>query len=139
MNDESNMMEGDILKEEALTEPVKKPEPITIPKKSLPKIDPAVIKTKILLFRKPKLITVIVVFLLVILSFSLLIVLDVKRPKEDIVNPDVVIASPKSTSAPDKVETEIEKNLRTYEEKVKNLDDSIGSYPPPKVDLDFEF
>lgn len=138
-NEEANLMEGDILTEEAVQETPQKTASLNIPKRQLPKIDPKVLKAKLESLKKLKPVTLVLIFIALILSFTLLVIFGSKTPDNGVVDPDILITSPEPATKEKKELTELEKNLNTYEEKVNNLSDSIKNYPPPKVDLDVKF
>lgn len=137
---DTNLMEGDILAEENLNttaaQPAKKPE---VPKKPLPKIDPKVVVSKISKLKRPKPITIIAVFFVIILSFTALIVLEDKIPQEKIVDPDVLITSPRPTPKNSEELNMVLEEVSKYQDKVNNLNESYKNYPLPKVDLNVKF
>lgn len=140
---DTNLMEGDILQEENLGIPKEQTQPQNskpaAPKKTLPKFDSKNLFTKLSKLKRPKPITIIIVFFVMIIMFSSLVVLEDKIPQEQILDPDILITSPRPTP---KISEDLQKVLdevNAYDSKVKNLNESFRNYPPPKVDLDVKF
>ncbi len=90
-------------------------------------------------FKKPKLITIFILFAVVMVVFVLLIVLSSRNSSKVEVVPDVVVTNPKATPKKDPQTAEIEKTVDEFDKKVDNLSNSINNYKPPEVDLKMNF
>ncbi len=140
--DDTNLMEGDILTEENLSEDEQKnksAQPAASVEKISPKTSPKHLKDYLKFIKKPKFVTIIIAFIILITSFSAIAVLSEKTMQDEIVDPGVLLTSPKPTPEVDKELKKVLDEIDSFSKKVDNLETSIKNYPPPKVDLDVKF
>lgn len=136
---DNNLMEGQILTEEGTSQSSQKEKVASQSQLSLPKVEIHSLKEKILAFKKPKPITIIFLFIILVATLAGLVMLSNRGSQEEEINPDVVIASPIATPVQSEETTKIYKNLDNYDQKVDNLNESIDNYGPPRVDLNVNF
>lgn len=136
---DTNLMEGDILTEEVASQSPPKGKTRPFIKLKIPNIKMSMIVEKILTFKKPRFISVLILFLAFVLTLTALIVLSSKKSQQAETLPDVKIATPVANSKEIEELRDIFKDLDSYDEKVNNLNDSIDSYRPPVVELNISF
>ena len=132
MNSESTgPMEQEIINEENIPEPVNQKN--EGPKLKLPKI-------KInLTLKKPRLITLAILFGLIVVIYLGLILLSSKDQNEIVTAPPLVTTttSPKSSINPQFAD--LSKKIESYNNKLDNLDDYQKKLALPQVQLDISF
>ena len=132
MNSESTSpMEQEIITEENISEPVNQ-------KNEGPKLKLPTIKIHLTL-KKPRLITLVILFGLIVVIYLGLILLSSKDQNEIVTAPPplTTTASPKPSINPQF--TDLSKKIETYNNKLDNLDDYQKKLPPPQVQLDISF
>lgn len=142
-NEDVNLMEGDIITEENLDEGNKNTEAkqarLDTNSTEDPKMNPNTLKKKPLHAKLPKLITIFIIFVLLITSFTILAVISSKIPQEKIEDPDIFVTSPKPTAIISEELRQVYNRIDEYENKLRGLETSLKDYPPPKVDFALKF
>ncbi|KKR78330.1 MAG: hypothetical protein UU23_C0001G0094 [Candidatus Curtissbacteria bacterium GW2011_GWA1_40_9] len=139
---DTNLMEGEILTEETLDENSNKNNEFHNPnsfKPKFPKVNPKTLKNSLRSIKKTKFLTILLSFIVLITSFSALVILSSKKPQEQIVDPSILITSPKPTPKTNQELQQLLGDINKYTKKIEGLSTSIKNYPPPKVDLEIKF
>ena len=139
-NQETGIIEGSIATEENFS-PDKKP--VEKPKLSkIPKIQPREIfenlKKKILYFKRPKFITIIILFLSIITIYVSLVVFLSKQPIQN-QNKSVVIPNSTPQINTKELPAEINNKKNVYYKDLEILDSDLGNTTFPQVDLNITF
>ena len=142
-NEDTGSMEQDIVNEESVDStdsPQKKgltPQlpKITVNKETIAKLN---LKTAFT-FSKTKLLALAIIFVLLIVTFILIIVLGSKKPNEIVLDPEIQIASPEPKSSPNPEFQKIQSEIDKFKNKVDLITNQDVDIPPPDVDLNITF
>ncbi len=137
---ETGVIEGSIATEENFTpelQKIKKAKASKIPKVELAKII-AGVKQKILSLKKPKFITIIILFVAIILVYVGLVVFLAKQPKEN-QNPSVILPSSTPGVYTKNLPDEITNKKTQYYQDLESLDGDLQNLFFPQTDLNMTF
>jgi len=90
-------------------------------------------------FKKPKIATLVLLFIFLIAIYSALALLSKRNQQEIPSVPTVELTSPSPQASIDSKLTEITKKVENYNKKLENLDSYSSKLTPPIVDLEIEF
>ena len=90
-------------------------------------------------FKKPKIVTLAFLFILLITIYSALALLSKRNQQEIPSVPTVELTSPSPQASIDSKLAEITKKVENYNKKLENLDNYSTKLTPPIVDLKVEF
>ena len=139
---QQGLMEEDIFQEEIPAEVSETENQIkTATQKTLPNPQKALLRFKnyVLHLKRPKIISIVTLLILIIVIYFALALLSTRKQEETPTN--IITESTKpSTQVPiDSKLAEIAKRIETYNKKFDNLDSYSTKLPPPSIDLEIEF
>lgn len=135
-------MEGDILQEETKEKEEKAAGKIEVKDISKPKRPPFNLKKFIQNLKAPKPIFMIILMILLIVSYTGLIMLAVERIKPSLVqrkSDDVIIDEGIEEASPDPELELMKEKVVDYKREIEYVNENNRKYQPPNIDLDINF